>query len=187
MLRFGGFALALCVCSLCTRAKGEEFYHYVYRVMKRDFHRNNLWPDTFTGLDRRAVAAPCDIMVNNGYRMQNTLGPYHFDEGTNELNEAGRLKIASILTEEPEQYRTLFVERDAAAEITSARIASVKDAAAKLALDGPSPEVLAVAVPARGTPADQLNGVFTRWSASMPNPQLPKATIGASSTSGSSK
>ena len=48
-------------------------------------------------------------MINNGWRVQNTLGDDHFDADTGLLNEAGELKVREILAASPPEHRTVFV------------------------------------------------------------------------------
>ncbi|MHB1037286.1 MAG: hypothetical protein ACYC35_23345 [Pirellulales bacterium] len=120
----------------------------------RDFKRNNCWPDTFIPTDRQAVRAPNVIMIANGWRRQNTLFAYHFEEGAAKLTEAGRLKIKAILTQTPPEYLAVFVQRADTSEITLARIDAVQQTVARMAPEGGElPPVLETLVTPPGRPA----------------------------------
>ena len=77
----------------------------------RDTKRRNCWPKPWVCPDRQAVQAPFAVMVANGWRLQNMLGDHHFAAVTGELTEAAHLKIRWILTEAPQQQRTIYVHR----------------------------------------------------------------------------
>ena len=181
------FAAALIAAGAATAQadwihdKAKDGYHSV----KRDFYRNNAWPEPFIWPDRQATLAPFGVMIHNGWRMQNTLGPYHFREGTNELTEAGQLKVMWILTEAPAQHRTIFVERGQTAEATARRIRTVQNTVVRLAPEAP-PAVFETIIPARGWPADQVDATNRQYLNTVPSPRLPAATGGGSGSSGSS-
>jgi hypothetical protein len=153
-------------------------------MMRLDFHRNNKWPDTFTPADREAVNAPFAVMVYNGWRAQNTIGPYHFEEGSANLTEAGRLKVQWILTQAPEQYRTIFVEKADGRQAASARVHSVRAIAARMALPGETPHVVETAIPARGWSAQSIDSQYRKFYDSQPAPVLPERQGGGSSDGG---
>ena len=100
------FSLVSLACTVPARANwiGEFFY-----CMARDTKRRNCWPKPFVCPDRQAVRAPFVVMVNNGWRFQNMLGDHHFASDTGELNEAGRIKVRWILTQAPQQHRSVYV------------------------------------------------------------------------------
>ena len=152
-----------------------------YGECKRDFHRNNAWPEPFNYPDRDAIYAPFAVMVHNGWRMQNTLGKHHFRPGGMELTEAGQLRVMWILTEAPPPYRTIFVERGETAAATAARVRSVQLTGQKLSVDGAMPIVMEAAVPARGWPADQIDATTRQWLNSVPAPRLPTGGGGGAS------
>ena len=69
--------------------------------VKSDWHRNNMWPQPFIYADRAAVCLPFAIQVNNGWRMQNTIGDAYFDNATQELTVAGQAKVKWIVQQAP--------------------------------------------------------------------------------------
>jgi len=152
----------------------------LFHSMRTDFHRNNEWPYTFVYADREATLAPFDVMAYNGWRVQNTISDHHFDENTGELTEAGRIKVQWIVTQAPEQFRTIYVERAESSEITVGRLEEVRIAAVAVVPEGTLPDIAETNVPARGTPADYIDNVGRKYSDSMPAPRLPKSVSDSS-------
>ena len=58
-----------------TGEKREKVHDWWYRC-KVDWHRNNAWPEPFATADRMAERQPFCLMVDNGWKMQNTVGTY---------------------------------------------------------------------------------------------------------------
>lgn len=166
-------ALAAVVLSCLAGSAHADWFHRMWSSMRTDFRRNNAWPYTFVYDDIQAANAPFDVMIYNGWRVQNTLGPHYFEEGTTDLTEAGKLKIQWIMTEAPEQFRTVFVERSNNRAVTAARIEAVRLAATESLPEGVEAEVVETNLPARGTPAEYINTVNEKYKASMPDPRLP--------------
>ncbi|NLY03031.1 MAG: hypothetical protein GXY83_43825 [Rhodopirellula sp.] len=147
----------------------DEFFHSV----KRDFRRNNCWPEPFVRPDRVATRVPFAMMVNAGWQNQNLLGAYHFDENGVDLNEAGELKVRAILAETPPHHRNIYVERAPTQDRTVARVAAVQKRAAELSLYGETPAVFVSNVLAPGWPADEVDAIGRKFYASAPEPRLP--------------
>ncbi|HEY5313751.1 MAG TPA: hypothetical protein VIK18_14585 [Pirellulales bacterium] len=148
--------------------------------------RNNSWPEPFVPADRAAARAPFVGCVVAGWRVQNTLSDYHFEDGSGALKESGMIKVARIVTEAPPDFRTVFVLRAATAELTAARIASVQEAAARYALPGDHPQVGGTFVSPPGAPAFYIVDVDRSFRESMPEPRLPARASSTSSSSTSS-
>ena len=166
------FSLVSLACTVPARANWIcEFFH----CMARDTKRRNCWPKPFVCPDRQAVRAPFVVMVNNGWRFQNMLGDHHFSGDGGELNEAGRLKVHWILTQAPQQHRTIYVYTAMTGEATAVRIESVRQVAAELVPHGPPPPVFVSNVPARGWPASQVDDIGRKFESSTPEPRLPVA------------
>src|SRR5687767_2338834 len=104
MLILGGFAAAVLTVT-SAHADWHEFWHRV----GVDFHRNNAWPEPFVSADRQVTREYFRIQVNNGWRFQNTVGKWFYDEETNALNQAGEIKLRQIVTQSPVHRRTVFV------------------------------------------------------------------------------
>ena len=97
---------------------------------------SSAWPDPHVAYDREAVGAYFAVVVNKGWCQQNTLGDLHFLENGAELNELGRIKIRSIVTESPLFRRSLYVYRAETPEKTAAHMAAVERLASQIAPDG---------------------------------------------------
>jgi hypothetical protein len=171
---FSYLALGLIVLGWAPTARGDWWARFWHNV-GRDFKRNNSWPEPFIGPDRQAVLTHLNMATDQGWRVYNTLNEYHFDIDSNQLNEAGRLKIRGILTENPPEYRTVFVLRGDTPETTQARIDAAQQAASKLAYGGELPEVLETATRPRMASAETVDQIGRKYHASTPEPRLPKA------------
>jgi hypothetical protein len=164
--------------SLASATEIKQFYYQC----KLDYHRNNAWPEPFIWPDRAAVCAPFGVMIHNGWRMQNTLAAHHFREGTDQLTDAGKMKVMWILNEAPAANRTIYVERASTPELTGGRIRHVQTLAAGAAMEGVSPPVFETGIPARGWPADQIDATTRAFTDSAPPPRLPERTSSSSSS-----
>jgi hypothetical protein len=152
--------------------------------MRRDYRRNNCWPDPFVAPDRAHVYAPFGVMVQNGWRAYNTLGEHHFRPDDARLNEAGVNRLRAILSEAPPEYRAVFVAGGADPQLTAARVAEVQELVQSMVLEGDVPPVMANYVPVRGWPAEYINNIGTRFAATTPEPRIPAS---GGSSSGSSQ
>jgi uncharacterized membrane protein YgcG len=149
-----------------------------FQRLRRASERNRCWPAPFLEPDRMAVRAPFAIMINNGWRVQNTLGDDHFDTDTGLLNEAGELKVREIMTVSPPEHRTVFVLRARNEEETAARNRSVSELVAKLHPYGEGPLVAGTNMRPRTASADYINTIGTRFNATTPDPRLPASSTG---------
>jgi hypothetical protein len=150
----------------------DQTVHHI----KRGYHRNVDWPWPYICPDRAAVREPFCIMVDNGWRRQNLLGPHHFNSNTHQLTTAGELKIRWIMTQAPPNRRGIFVERSLAADVTAERIATARDFAAQVAVDGQVPEVMETHLLSEGRPASVVDQTNVRFYESLPPPVLPAST-----------
>jgi hypothetical protein len=160
-------------------AAGEFF-----SKIKRDFRRNNCWPQPFIIPDRIAARAPFEVMIRNGWQVQNTLSDEHFNPETGELIGAGELKVRGILVDSPPSHRDVFILRGKTPEDTANRQRSVEAYAARLLQHGENPQITQTLVRPRGTPAERIVDIDARYSASTPEPRLAPSS-GGSSSSGS--
>ena len=143
---------------------------------KLDYHRNIAWPHPFVCMDRQSVRAPFAVQTSKGWQRQNTIGRYHFDPETQQLTEAGYLKVRWIVTQAPPEHRTIFVVRgDSEAETTS-RTDSIHESLARIAPNGKLPDVRSIAVDYRGWPAEEIDAIDRKIQSSRPIPQLPQFT-----------
>ena len=105
---------------------------------------------------------PFVIQVANGWRRQNMLGEFHFEPGTGQLTEAGRLKVRWILTAGPQQHRLIYVHTAEKNEETSARIAAVQQLAAQITPND-VPPVMPTSISDDGWPADQVDLIGRKY------------------------
>jgi hypothetical protein len=89
--------------------------------------RNDAWPKPFACHDRMAYFAVWDPMINQGYASHCILSQDHFQPENNELNEAGKRKIASIMQNLPTERRQLWIVRDPTSSISQARLENVNE------------------------------------------------------------
>lgn len=158
----------------------------LFASMRRDYRRNNCWPDPFVAPDRAHVYAPFGVMVANGWRTYNTLGEHHFHADDVRLNEAGVNRLRAILSEAPPEYRAVFVVGGPDPQLTAARVAEVQALVQSMVLEGDVPPVMANYSPVHGWPAEYINNIGTRFAATTPDPRIPAAngSSGGSSQSG---
>ncbi len=179
MRRFAWILLALSAAWLPQGAQAAGYFRKVFR-------RNNCWPQPFIIADRIAVRTPYAIQVNKGWCIQNTLHDEHFDLETGMLNEAGELRVRDILTESPADHRTVFVLQANKPALTTARHQSVAEFASKITENGEVPQIAETRIRPRTAPADYINTIGTRYTASTPDPRLPQSSGSSSSTGGGS-
>jgi hypothetical protein len=152
--------------------------------MKSGCNENYLWPWPYVCADRVAVREPFCLMVDNGWRRQNLLGPHHFNANSSQLTSAGELRVRWILTQAPAERRGIFVERDVAPAVTEQRLATVRQYATQLVADAQTPNVSDTHLISEGRPAAVVDATQTRFQESMPPPVLPALTGNELSTSG---
>ena len=155
-----------------------------FHNLRRDAQRNRCWPAPFLQPDRASVRAPFAVMINNGWRTQNTLGDDHFDTDTGMLNEAGELKVRDILTYSPPEHRTVFVLQAQNEEVSAARNRSVSELVSKLQPYGQGPLVAGTNLRPRSASADYINTIGTRFNETTPAPRLPSSSTGGGGGSG---
>jgi hypothetical protein len=150
-------------------AQCDECGHYI----KSGYHRNVLWPWPYVCPDRIAEREPFEIMIRNGWRRQNLLGSYLFNPSTNQLTTAGELQVRWTMTQTPPNFRQIFVEQSIDPAVTAARMASVREYASKVALDGQVPQVYDTPMVAEGRPAAVVDATNVKFMENMPVPVLP--------------
>lgn len=185
-LSYAALIAALAVVLSAGTSRGEGWLKGCWHNFVAVTQRNNAWPEAFTPIDRTAARAPFVGCVAAGWRTQNTLADYHFEEDTGALKESGLIKVKKIMTEAPPEFRTIFVLRADAAQVTAARIGSVQEAAARFAVPGDHPRVGETYVAPRGAPAYYVVDIDRSFRESTPDPRLPeRASSGGASSMGS--
>lgn len=170
--------LALTGLILAVAATSAEavFIDSTVHYIKSGYYRNKNWPYPYMCPDRAAVREPFEVMVRNGWRRQNLLGPHFFNPQTNQLTTAGELHVRWIMTQAPPQFRQVFVERSIDPAITAERIAATRSYAARVSLDGQLPEVFETNLVAEGRPAAIVDITNSKFMENMPVPVLPANT-----------
>lgn len=173
MLRSSPAWLVVLVALAPVSAEAENWFQW--RTWSSHTAQNIRWPEQYMPADRVAVRAPFAAMIANGWRSQNTISTYHFNEETGELNDTGRLKVRSVMFETPAEWRTIYVLRADRAELTAARLKAVQDFAVELAQNEPAPPVLVTTVEPRGMQGVVANRVSQQYLENAPIPVLPDA------------
>ncbi len=183
--RLAVLVFVLSMFSAVPRAQAQfTWFHVAKDSVVTDFKRNNCWPDPFICPDRATVRAPFNVMVRNGWQLQNTISQHHFDEESGELTVSGQNKIYWILNHAPKQHRTVYVQMSREPTVTAQRLQAVHALAQRYAAPGLIAQVEPTMNEPPGWNAEQVGYVNRAFLESAPAPQLPAAT--SSSVSGSS-
>jgi hypothetical protein len=153
-----------CKCGPGYEAQGDD--------CEAAYIDNAIWPRQYINPARRGICQATELMTRNGWRRQNLLGKYHFDESGEKLSEAGRLKVDWILTQAPAQRRTIYIQRSPEAEQTARRIEVVQQLVTNATSAGGPAEVQETNIRDEGHPAAAVDAVFTGFSQNQPTPKL---------------
>ena len=162
----------LAVVLLSTPANAGWRWKNFWSDVEVGFYRNNVWPEPFASADRALTRAPMEIQKNNGWRMQNTISDQLFDEESDALNEAGRLRVFWIVTQSPIHRRTVFVLRGKTPDVTSIRVDSVQKAVAKSLPEGGMPDVVVTSVIPHFGSGVYYDNINRPYQQSVPSPRL---------------
>ena len=176
--------MVLLVVGVAAPAFAENWLCEFFEGVARDTKRRQCWPKPFTCPDREAVRAPFAVMVANGWQRQNMLADYHFEPGAPRLTEAGRLKVRSIITDSPDNFRTVFVRRADTPEETAARIASVQQLMVTMVPPWQAPPVMPSDMSAEGWSGQRVEMIDREYNKAMPKPVLPPPASSSTSSGG---
>ena len=168
-------ALSLLACAATADAFWIDAW---YAKCEPKIRENRLWPEQYVEADRRRAREPFEVMIRNGWRRQNLLGGHHFNEDASKLTESGKLRVQWILTQNPDAFRQVYVERSLNDGVTAARIATASDFAAKVAGGSSAPSVGDTHIISDGRPATTVDFVNTSFRENMPIPALPQLGTG---------
>ena len=154
-----GFVLI--VLGSAAQVTADPLGDVVHSVLQ-DTKRRNCWPEPFISCDRAAVRSPFVVQVANGWRRQNMLGEFHFEPGTGQLNEAGRLKVRWILTTGPQQHRLIYVHVAEKGEETTARLAAVEQWAVQISPKD-VPPIMPTTIADDDVPADRADAIGRKF------------------------
>lgn len=172
-MRVRAYVLAV-LMGLVTVSSVHAGWHEFWDRVHLDFHRSNCWGEPFNTVDRNATRTPFSAMIRSGWQTQNTLGLHYFDRETHALNEAGQRKLFWILNNAPDQFRTIYVSQSVDREQSEKRVDSVQQNLAQMTPGQALPPVIPVAVEPRGWPAEYIDHIDRRATASIPDPRLPQ-------------
>jgi hypothetical protein len=142
-----------------------------FSSVARDGKRRNAWPEPFVYADRDAASRPREIMVANGWERQNQLSDFHFEPGSAQLNESGRLRVSWILREAPATHRTVFVHATLDPQMNLQRMQAVQQYVEQTSFGFPAPVVQSHRTD-DGVPAEQIDTVAKRAAAAALPPKL---------------
>jgi hypothetical protein len=106
----------------CFRNGWSRFWNSV----KTGYHENHQWPYQHNPAARRSLMNPLNMMVDKGWKQQNTLTQFHFEESSNQLNRAGQRKVYDILFNTPKSHRSIFVVPGEKKLVTDQRIRAIQ-------------------------------------------------------------
>lgn len=181
-----GLALVAGGSVLCVSASAGDQWHDFWHRTKVDFYRNNTWPEPFRTEDRGAQREPFCIMVNNGWKMQNTIGVFMFNHETQELNTAGEAKVKWVVTQAPIHRRAVFVLMGDTPEDTQKRVQSVQAFISRIVPPGHLPPVMLTDREPEGASGEYFDAIHRATIQSIPSPRLPGGASGSSAQSGGS-
>jgi hypothetical protein len=156
------FAVLVAASVYSTPADAQLFHDFA-RSVKRDFKRNNCWPEPFLGPDRVATRAPFNVMVQKGWQRQNMISDFHFDETGRVLSQTGELKIRWILTETLPHHRTIYVHRARSKKETDIRIAAAREYAQSILPQGNLLAIEETNIGKEGWPAERVSTMVRRF------------------------
>ena len=178
MLRWGtGLLIVGTMLAAAAPAKAQWLSDFHDRTCN-EYKRNKYWPEPFIWADRQAAIAPFGTMVANGWRRQNLISDYHFNDDNPQLNMSGETKLHYILTQMPPSRRTVFVQRGLSPEETATRVSMVYRTALKMMPVGVMPDVVESDLPNDGWPADDIDAVARKFNATRPDPRLKDTSGG---------
>ena len=126
----------------------------VIDTFTRAYSENHQWPYPYYCYDRQAVHDPFVVMAQNGWRRQNLLADYHFQNAGGQLNDAGQDAVRRIVVDAAALHHPIYVRYGRTAAETAARMAAVEQFAARCAGEGGVPPILATNVTPATYPAD---------------------------------
>jgi hypothetical protein len=143
------------------------------------YHENCMWPAQYIPTARCSVNNAYTAMINNGWRRQNLLGDYHFEEGSNQLTTAGKLKTKWILTQAPQNRRMIFVERGVDQSETASRIAAIHSWASNQSPVMEPVQVNDTHIVSEGHTAGSVDSIFVGFQNNQPAPVLQPSAASA--------
>ncbi len=146
--------------------------------------RNLAWPKPFQCHDRQAFAATFYPMYQRGYELQCTFSDAHFDDD-NELNSAGKQKLAGIMANLPVERRQVLVFDTGNPTTTQTRISEVTSAIKEWWGHLPQPTIAKTINRHYGQAGDEVHQNNARFLSSLPTPAITAVSGGGAGAGGS--
>lgn len=160
-----------------------QWWHDFHHQFETHRRRMNAWPHPFAVEERELVRSPFRTMVDNGWKLQNTLSDHLFTTEENRLTYAGQLKLRWILTQVPPHRRQVYVLEAHRREDTATRVSSVYEHLAEIAPHAACP-VFVTQIAPRGGDGSYLNDMDQAYKAALPSPSLPGMSSGSGESTG---
>lgn len=157
-----------------SKAKWHAYKKHAAIVVQR----NSAWPKPFECHDRQVYFATWYPMYQRGYDVQTTLSDAHFDKDTNELNTAGKQKIAGIMQHLPKERRQLLVYENGDLAGTQKRVEQVRSATSTWFGHLGDIKIATTPMPAYGQSASLVQRFNTDFPGALPSPGVSTASSG---------
>lgn len=136
------------------------------------YHTAHYWPDPYRWQDRAEIHSRLALQANAGWIEATTLFDQHFDEETQEINDAGRVHLRWILLHAPENRRLTWVQAGTSSPASQVRLASVQQEATQMVGATCPPVMLRVCQPT-STAAQDIDMIRRQYLTTMPAPRIP--------------
>lgn len=147
--------------------------------------RNEAWPKPFACADRQLYFQTWDPMLEAGWKSACVFNSRYFVDGTAELNQAGKMKVAAIMRNYPVGQKAFYLERDRPVELSGERLATLKNSVEQwYGLE----QVTEIAFTDRGPlsgDGTRAASISQRYISGLPAPVIP-LNLGGSAAGGSS-
>ncbi len=147
-----------------------------------DYHRNIAWPQPFRETSAMQTREYFQVISQNGWRAQNSLGSEVFRAEDQMLTLSGQERLRRIVQSNPEDRRVVFVYRGRTPVETEARLAMVRKAIEDIAVDGPAPPVMITDIRPPTSSGAWVTNIQRERVKNLPPPVLPEQTEGSSSS-----
>ena len=142
--------------------------------------RNEAWPKPFGCADRQLYFQMWDPMLEAGWKSACVFNQRHFDEGTADLNQAGRMKVAAIMRNYPIGQKAFYLEREMAASLSDERLMTLKNSVEKwFGLSQVTEIGFADVIPLPGN-GSRAKAISEGYIKNLPDPVIPVQNLGAS-------
>ncbi len=103
-------------------------FNHLCNYHRRVYRRNRVWPKPFNCADRQLYFAVWEPMFEDGFRCNCVFTDNHFDAKTNELNDAGKAKIAGIYRNAPKDHKLALVQNYGDPGVVDQRLRNLESA-----------------------------------------------------------